>query len=85
MSDLITIDRNTFNRMATALIKVEEFLQVNSSETWVSEETAVKLLGCKKTKLFELKSEGQIKYKRVGRQNEYSKKSIEKYNEKFSS
>jgi hypothetical protein len=85
MSELITIDRNTFNRMAKALIEVEKFLAVNNSDTWVDEETALELLGCRTTKLFELKRTGEIKYKKVGRANQYSRLSIEKYNQKHSS
>lgn len=85
MSDLIAIDRQTFNRITTALIEVERFLQVNSSDTWVTEETALMLLGCKRAKLFQLKASGLIKYKRVGRQNQYSRSSIDKYNDKYSS
>jgi hypothetical protein len=85
MSEVITIDRNTFNRMAKALIEVEKFLAVNNSDTWVDEEAALSLLGCKTTKLFELKRNGKIKYKKVGRANQYSRLSIEKYNQKHSS
>lgn len=85
MDNLITIDRNTFNRMAKALIEVEKFLSVNSSEAWVDEATALSLLGCKKRKLFILKASGEIKYKKVGRGNQYSRISIEKYNKNHSS
>lgn len=85
MQEIITIDRNTFNRMAKALIEVEKFLAVNNSDTWVDDTTAMKLLGCKRSKLFELKEGGQVKYRRNGRKNEYSRTSIEKYNQKHSS
>jgi hypothetical protein len=85
MSESITIDRSTFNRMAKALIEVEKFIAVNNSDTWVNEETALELLGCKTTKLFELKRTGAVKYKKVGRANQYSRLSIEKYNQKHSS
>jgi hypothetical protein len=71
--------------MTSALIGVEKFIQANSADTWITEETALMLLGCKKTKLFQLKKDGAIKYKKVGRQNQYSRSSIDKYNEKFSS
>jgi hypothetical protein len=85
MSEVITIDRNTFNRMAKALIEVEKFLAVKGSDTWVNEESALALLGCKRTKLFDLKTSGEVKYKKVGRGNHYSRLSIEKYNQKHSS
>jgi hypothetical protein len=85
MQELITIDRSTFNRMAKALIEVERFIAVNNSDTWVDNETAMKLLGCKRSKLFELKQGGQIKYRRNGKGNEYSRASIDKYNQKHSS
>lgn len=85
MSDFITVDRNTFNRMSTALIAVEKYLAVNNTDTWISEETALELLGCSKRSLFRIKERGEIKYKRIGRQNQYSRASIEKYNQKLSS
>jgi hypothetical protein len=85
MSELITIDRNTFNRMAKALIEVEKFIAVKGSDTWVNEETALELLGCKRTKLYDIKASGEVKYKKVGRGNHYSRLSIEKYNQKYSS
>lgn len=85
MQELITIDRNTFNRMAKALIEVEKFIAVNNSDVWVDNTTAMKLLGCKRSKLFELKNSGEIKYRRTGRGNAYSRASIEKYNQKHSS
>jgi hypothetical protein len=86
MSDFITVDRPTFLRMSAALVRVEDFFrQVDletTSRTWVSEGEALSLLGCKKSKLYELKAQGQIKYKRIGKRNEYSLKSINKYLEK---
>lgn len=81
----VIIDKATFLRMSKALIEVEQFLQINTTDTWVNEETALKLLGCKRAKLYELKASGQIRFKRVGKMNQYSKKSIDKYNLKFSS
>jgi hypothetical protein len=85
MDSLITIDRDTFNRMAKALIEVEKYIAVNSSDTWVDSATAMQLLGCKRSRLFELKNSGQIKYRRNGRGNQYNRTSIEKYNQKHSS
>jgi hypothetical protein len=86
MSDFITVDRPTFLRMSAALVRVEDFFkQVDletTSRTWVSESETLSLMGCKKSKLYELKKVGVIKYRRIGKRNEYSRKSINKYIEK---
>jgi hypothetical protein len=81
-----TIPTQLFHRMTTALIKVEEMLSERDdlSKDWVSEEAALKLLGCSQRQLYRIKG-NQIKYKSVGRKHEYSKKSIEKYNDLMSS
>jgi hypothetical protein len=81
----IAIPKVLFLRRIKALVAIEKHLQVNNSDTGVTEETAINLLGCKRAKLFELKALGQVKYKRVGRKNEYSRASIDKYNQKQSS
>jgi hypothetical protein len=85
MPEQITIDSLTFQRMSKALISVEAYIRSKEERPFVDEETALDLLGCKKTKLFALTAQGEIKYKRVGRKNQYSRRSIEKYNEKYSS
>lgn len=70
----------------TLLEKIDILLsQKRINTTWVSEDEALELLGCKRAKLFQLKSSGEIRYKRVGRGNYYSRHSIDKYNDKYSS
>jgi hypothetical protein len=87
VEETTTIPTTLFRRMSKALIGIEKVLQeqdeINSD--WVSEEKALQLLGCKRTKLFTLKEKGEIKYKKTGRDNLYSKKSIVKYNNLVSS
>jgi predicted DNA-binding transcriptional regulator AlpA len=51
---------------------------------WVSEEVALHLLGCSKSTLYRLKNKGEIRYKGIGRKHQYSRKSIEKYNDLMS-
>lgn len=83
MSDTVNIPTEMFHRMTRALIGVEEFLKVRKEATaeWVSEETALQLLGCSRAKLYKIKAGKEIKYKSVGRAHQYCKKSIDKYNE----
>lgn len=72
--------------MSKALIKVEEILseRQDASQDWISEEAALKMLGCSQRQLYRIKGKS-IKYKAVGRKHQYSRKSIEKYNELMSS
>jgi hypothetical protein len=69
--------------MTRALISIEKHLQQQTAQqqVWISEADALALLGCSRGKLFQLKSEGVIRAKKVGKANQYSKKSIEKLNE----
>jgi hypothetical protein len=86
-STTIEIPKTLFLRMSQALIKVEQIIEKNgiSESDWVNEETARALLNCERTKLFALIKSGDIKYKKTGRANTYSRKSIEKYNHLTSS
>jgi hypothetical protein len=82
MSEEVTIPKNLFIRMGKALIEVEKIIKENSGSDWVEEETALKLLGCSKRQLYRLKST-HITYKAVGRKHQYSRASIERYNQKM--
>ena len=86
MEDTVTISSSLYHRMVKALIKVEEILSERQAlnEDWVNEDVAVKLLGCSNRQLSRLKSNGSIRYKAVGRRHQYSRKSIDKYNELMS-
>ena len=81
----IKLTQEVFERLSKALIGVEKFLAINNNDTWVDEASALALLGCKKTKLFELKASGEVRYKKVGRANQYSRASIDKCIQKYSS
>ena len=85
--EVVTIPKDLFNRMCVALIKVEKILseRQDTSQDWISEEAALKMLGCKRGKLYQFKRTGNVRYKAVGRKHQYSRKSIEKYNELMSS
>jgi hypothetical protein len=85
MSETITIPVDTFHRMNRALLSIEKFLHERKVEKdeWLSEEDALRLLGCSKRKLYSLKGTS-IRYKAIGRKHQYSRKSIEKYIETFS-
>jgi hypothetical protein len=87
VEETVTISRSTFDRMNRALITIEKFLQEKEElkVEWLTEEQALSLLGCGRVKLYELKTLGKIKYKAVGRRHQYSRKSIESYNELMSS
>lgn len=82
MQDTVSIPAELFSRMTKALIGIEKVLQEKeeSGSNWVDQKTALQLLGCKRTKLFELKEAGQIRYKKIGRMNLYCRRSIEKHN-----
>jgi hypothetical protein len=80
--ELIEIPKNLFIRMSSALIEVEKMIKENSGGDWVEEETALKLLGCSKRHLTKLKST-HITYKAVGKKHQYSRTSIERYNQKM--
>jgi hypothetical protein len=86
VSETITIEKDLFHRICRAVISVEQMLKEKDTlqQHWLSEADALALLGCKRTKLWSLKSSGKIKYKAVGRQHQYSRKSIEKYIEEKS-
>jgi hypothetical protein len=81
--EMIPIPKEMFHRMVTALVRVEGFLQVNTKEEWVTKETALLMLGCSDRTLARLKGK-QIRYKAVGKEHQYSRKSIEKYNDLMS-
>lgn len=82
--EVVQIPLALFTRMSKALIGVEKFLEEKGG-TWLNEEAALKLLGCKRTKLFGLKESGEVTYKAVGRAHQYDRKSLDKYNQKMSS
>ena len=86
MEDTVTISSSLYHRMVKALIKVEEILSERQAlnEDWVNEDVALKMLGCERAKLYQLKKSGSIRYKAVGRRHQYSRKSIDKYNELMS-
>jgi hypothetical protein len=55
--------------MTAALISIEKHLQQQTAQqqVWISEADALALLGCSRGKLFQLKSEGVIRAKKVGK------------------
>lgn len=81
--EVVQVPKEMFHRMATALVRVEGFLKVNSKEDWVTKETALLMLGCSDRTLARLKGK-VIRYKAVGKEHQYSRKSIEKYNDLMS-
>lgn len=79
MQDFVTIPRKDFYRMLNTLEKLEPLVTAKTAQ-WVNATTAMALLHCKRTKLFELAKSGAIKYKKTGAVV-YCRKSIEAYNE----
>lgn len=45
---------------------------------WITQSQTQKLLGCKRTKLWQLRTKGKIAYSKIGRQTMYYWPSIEK-------
>jgi hypothetical protein len=82
--EMVQVPKETFNRMVSALVRVERFLEVTGKEEWVTKETALNLLGCSERTLIRLKEKKTIRYKAVGKEHQYSRKSIDKYNELLS-
>jgi hypothetical protein len=84
--ETMTIPSALFHRMSRAL-NVEQILSERKalSEDWVSEDVALKMLGCERAKLYQLKKNGKVRYKAVGRKHQYSRKSIDKHNKLMSS
>lgn len=74
------------HRINRTLTSLERIIQEKESQKteWVNMETAMALLNCKRTKLFDLVNDGLIVYKKVGKTNSYSRKSINQYNETMS-
>jgi hypothetical protein len=81
--EMVQVPKETFNRMVSALVRVEKFLEVTGKEEWVTKETALNLLGCSDRTLTRLKGKA-IRYKAVGKEHHYSRRSIDKYNELMS-
>lgn len=78
--DTVQVPKNMFIRMSKALISMEKFLEEKKDEAWVSEEKALTLLGCSKRTLARIKGK-HIRFKRTGKKHQYSRSSIEEYNE----
>lgn len=67
------------NRMVAVLEKLEP--KVQEEERWIKEEEAMKRLYCGKTKLYELRKDGKIKYRAIGgKKILIDAKSVESYN-----
>ena len=53
--------------------------QAQENSKWLDESTTQEMLNIKATTLWKLRSEGFLKFSKVGRQTFYSRESIEKY------
>ncbi len=82
MSDLIT--RTEFNQLRQEIAYIAEGLKIvlsgNVSKEYVNQKQAMEMLGCGETKLKELRKEGKVRYKHIGRKVMISVKSIQQYN-----
>lgn len=81
-TDYTMIPTGLFQRLVRVLDAVEPIV-IREEGEFVSEKEALRLLGCGKTKLHELKKVGHIRYSSCGKAHRYCRKSLEKYKRQF--
>lgn len=90
--EVIIFEKEAYQRMMQELMrqvkeaireaKKEAQLEMDPSHDWVDAKEAMRLLGCKKSKLQELRDTLSIRFSQHGRTIKYSKKSILAFLEK---
>lgn len=69
------------NSIKTEMVKLRESLggKLNSGDEWLSPLEVMQLLGIKRTKYFQMKSQGVFKFSQFGRKSKISRKSLESF------
>lgn len=91
MAEGIYITKTDFNQLMKKVSFMEEYiknsLKQQGKSKWVTPQEAMELIGCKETKLKELRLSGELEWKTLGKGRGVMilRKSIEAYNDKNSS